>query len=133
MSQEENNKNQLKLSDDNIARIENQLSLILKSPHFKSAKKMRQFLSYVVQQAVEGKADQVKQYSIAVDALDFPDDFDPDSNPAVRIMAGRVRERLEKYYKDEGATSDLVIHMAKGQYAPSFEEGKIHLQAPIHI
>ncbi len=112
------------MTDDKVARIENQLSKIVNSPHFKSAKKMRKFLTFVVEKALEGKGTHLKQYTIAVEALDFADDFDSDTNPAVRIMAGRVRERLEKYYENEGVNDSLVIKMAKGQYSINFEERK---------
>ena len=115
---------QLSMSDNNVARIENQLLIILDSPHFKFAKQMRKFLTYVVEKTLEGKGKQLKQYTIAVEALDFPDDFDSDTNPAVRIMAGRVRERLENYYENEGVNDTLVITMVKGQYSIIFEERK---------
>lgn len=114
--------NQLPLSVDNTARVEEQLAIILKSSHFSSAKKMRQFLSFVVGKTLKGEGDKVKQYTIAVDGLDYSDDFDADTNPAIRIMAGRVRERLDKYYNEEGINDSLIIHIEKGQYTPWFEE-----------
>ncbi len=116
---------QLSMSENNIARIENQLSKILNSSHFKSANKMKQFLAYVVEKTLEGKGAQLKQYTIAVEALDFSDDFDSDTNPAVRILAGRVRDRLIKYYENDGVNDTLVIILSKGQYSASFEERKI--------
>ena len=77
---------------------------------------MRQFFSFVVGKTVKGEGDKVKQYTIAVDGLDYSDDFDADTNPAIRIMAGRARERLDKYYKEEGINDSLIIHIEKGQY-----------------
>ena len=114
--------NNLSLTDNDIVRVKSQLTKIIKSRHFRLAKKMKLFLSYVVQETLKGKGDKLKQYNIAVEALDFPTDFDSDTNPAVRILAGRVRERLEKYYKNEGAKDTLVMNMAKGQYSINFVE-----------
>ncbi len=102
--------------------VEHQLAIILASTQFKSAKKMQAFLKYVVRKTLAGKGDQLKQYTIAVEALDFPIDFDSDTNPVVRIMAGRVRERLEKYYANDGSNDVLLISIPKGSYTPTFEE-----------
>ena len=109
-------------TDDHPELVEHQLASILESPHFKSAKKMQAFLRYVVRKALAGKSSNLKQYTIAVEGLNYPVDFDSDTNPAIRIMAGRVRDRLEKYYDSEGEADALVISMPKGSYSPLFKE-----------
>ena len=101
--------------------VEHQLAQILASPHFKSAKQMQNFLQYVVRKTLVGKGKTLKQYTIAVEALGYPIDFDSDINPVVRIKAGRVRERLTKYYENEGENDALVITIPKGNYTPVFE------------
>ena len=101
--------------------VEHQLARILASPHFKSAKQMKNFLQYIVRKTLAGKGETLKQYTIAVEALGYPVDFDSDINPVVRIKAGRVRERLTKYYENEGENDALVITMPKGHYTPVFE------------
>ncbi len=106
------------ITDADVKSAEAQLSNILSSPHFKSAKQMQKFLKYVVNESLYGKQHTLKQYSIAVDALGFPDDFDSDSNPTVRILAGRVRERLSKYYKENENKDTVVISIPKGSYIP---------------
>ncbi len=102
--------------------VEHQLAQILASPQFKSAKQMQNFLQYIVRKALAGKSNNLKQYTIAVEALGFPVDFDSDINPVVRIQAGRVRERLEKYYDKEGENDVVIISLPKGNYAPVFEK-----------
>ena len=122
---QERSKNSLSVTaEDNAELIEHQLTKILTSPYFKSAKKMRNFLQYIVRKTLSGKTNYLKQYTIAVEALGFPVDFDSDSNPVVRIIAGRVRERLTKYYEMEGSNDDLLITMPKGSYVPVFEKNK---------
>ncbi len=110
--------------------VEHQLAQILASPHFKSAKQMQNFLQYIVRKTLAGKDKNLKQYTIAVEALGFPVDFDSDINPVVRIQAGRVRERLEKYYNKEGENDALIITLPKGSYAPAFEK-KARTQIPV--
>ena len=98
--------------------IELQLSRIISSAYFKSAPQMQRFLEYIIDKALAGEQRELKQYTIAVEALGFADDFDSDSNPAVRIMGGRVRERLNKYYQEEGKNEPLCISIPKGSYIP---------------
>lgn len=109
------------LSVDDAELVERQLATILASSHFKSARQMQNFLQYIVHKTLAGKGNTLKQYTIAVEALGFPVDFDPDTNPVVRIKAGRVRERLARYYEYEGKSDTLVITMPKGNYTPIFE------------
>ncbi len=119
---QENSNNPSSITEDDAELVEHQLASILASPHFKSAKQMQNFLQYIVRKTLAGKGENLKQYTIAVETLGFPVDFDSDTNPVVRIMAGRVRDRLEKYYDNEGVNDPLVITVPKGSYTPLFEK-----------
>lgn len=109
-------------SVEEIRLVENQLKKVLASKYFKSAKKMQCFLKYVVDKTIAGEERALKQYTIGVDALLFSDDFNPDENPAVRIMGGRVRERLQQYYETDRADDQIVISIPKGGYIPEFKK-----------
>lgn len=108
-------------TDSDKQQVEQQLVRILASPQFKSAQQMQRFLEYIIAKTLVGEEKELKQYTIAVEALGFPDDFDSDSNPAVRILGGRVRDRLTKYYEDEEKYS-LLITIPKGTYIPLIEK-----------
>ena len=99
-----------------------QLERILASSEFETRKRLGQFLRYVVEQALNGRTDRIKQYTIAVDALGYEDDFDPQSNPAVRILARRLRRTLDHYYLSRGASDPIRIDIPKGGYRPVFVE-----------
>jgi len=116
------NSNTPSITEDDAELVEHQLAKILASPHFKSAKQMQNFLQYIVRKTLAGKGGNLKQYTIAVESLGFPVDFDSDVNPVVRIKAGRVRDRLDKYYNDEGINDPLVITIPKGSYIPLFDK-----------
>ncbi len=109
-------------SADDKKLIKDQLRIILASPFFNSARQMKNFLHYVVIQAVEGKGERLKQYTIAVEGLNVPEDFNPDNNPLVRIICGRVRDRLNKYYLQESADNKIIISIPKGGYLPEFKK-----------
>jgi len=75
----------------------------------------------VVHQTMLGEGKRLKQYCIAIDCLGFADDFDTDSNPYVRIIAGRVREKLDQYYETYGLEDSVFISIPKGRYQPLIE------------
>ena len=67
--------------------ITSQLRRIVASRDFTDSPRLVQFLEYVVAQSLKGRPSRIKQYEIAVEALGYDQDFDPSSNPSVRIMA----------------------------------------------
>jgi TolB-like protein/tetratricopeptide (TPR) repeat protein len=100
--------------------IEAQLQRILLSPDFDVPERARRFLNYVVIEALSGRADHIKAYTIAVEVFGRDASFDPQSDPIVRIEAGQVRRGLERYYLKAGSSDPVVITIPKGSYAPAF-------------
>jgi adenylate cyclase len=96
------------------------LQRILASPAFSHAERLGTFLSYVVDEALAGRADRIKAYSVATEAFKRNPSFDPQSDPMVRIEAARLRQALERYYLVEGVDDPIIIEVPKGHYAPSF-------------
>lgn len=110
------------LTGEDAELVEHALTQILASPNFKAAQQMQKFLKYVVRKTLAGQQLQLKQYTIAVEGLEMPTDFDSDNNPLIRIVAGRVRDRLKKYYKEQGTDHPLLISIPKGSYIPDFDK-----------
>ena len=46
--------------------------------------------------------------------------FDPQNDPVVRMEAGKLRRRLERYYLGAGRGDPVRIEIPKGGYAPTF-------------
>jgi TolB-like protein len=101
--------------------IQAALDHALRSEPLRTAAQQRRFLTYVVEEAVAGRSEQLKEWSIARGALDRPTTFDPRSDPLVRVLAGRVRTSLARYYDGDGAAAPLRIDVPKGSYAPRFD------------
>ena len=95
---------------------------ILASPGFENSAQLRNFLSFIVEKTLNEKANEIKGYTIGVDALGRPDDFDPQLDPSVRVMAGRLRQSLENYNRDTGGFTqggeNVQIELVKGSYVP---------------
>lgn len=102
--------------------IRSQLSRILASPAFDAPARNRRFLEFVVQQAIEGRADRIKAYTIATDVFHRGTDFDPQLDSIVRIEAGRLRRSLEHYYLTAGVDDPVRIAIPKGSYVPVFTQ-----------
>ncbi len=81
---------------------------------------MASFLRYICERYFEGDAGQIKEYSIAVDALGRASDFDQKKDSIVRVEAHRLRKRLNDYYTGEGASHPVHIVIPNGQYSPQF-------------
>ena len=78
--------------------VRQQLRLMLDSSEFNTFDRNRRFFSYVIEETLAGRSDRIKAYSIAVTAFDRSEDFDPLTDPIVRIEATRLRRALEHYY-----------------------------------
>jgi hypothetical protein len=78
------------------------------------------FLTFVCEKYFEGETDDIKEYSIAVQALGRSPDFDPQVDTIVRVTAHALRKRLEEYYRKEGAEHAIQICLPPGHYVPNF-------------
>jgi hypothetical protein len=100
--------------------LRGQLERMLSSSVFIAAPSLSQFLQFVVEETLAGKSSLIKAYTIAVRAWGRERDFDPQSDPIVRIQAGRLRRALKDYYASEGAGDPVRIEIPKGTYVPKF-------------
>ncbi len=100
--------------------IRAQLDRILGHREFQATDKMRDFLRFVVEEKLAGRAHQLKGYTIATQVFGRGDDFDPAHDPIVRIQAGRLRRALERYYLVAGGRDPIFIDIPKGRYIPHF-------------
>lgn len=81
------------------------------------------FLTYVTLETIQGRESRISAYSVAVDALGKPTDFDPQMDPSVRVLAKRLRDSLARYY-DEATDYNLCVVLKPGSYVPSFHRAK---------
>ncbi|HCO54152.1 MAG TPA: hypothetical protein DIT93_03930 [Pelagibacterium sp.] len=78
------------------------------------------FLSYIVEAELSGRAGSVKAYSIAVDVFGRDDDFDPQSDPIVRVQARRLRGLIEEFDRLDLGRAPIRIVLPVGRYVPEF-------------
>ncbi len=97
------------------------LNRVLDSADFDATARERNFLKYIVEETLAGRADRIKAYSIALEVFGRDASFDPQNDPIVRIAAGHLRRSLERYYLTAGSNDPVVITVPKGGYVPEFE------------
>ena len=97
-----------------------QLYRILGHREFQATDRLRDFLEYVVQETLAGRASRLKGYTIATEVFGRPKHFDAAVDPIVRIEAGRLRRALERYYLVTGERDPIRIDIPKGRYVPRF-------------
>jgi hypothetical protein len=97
-----------------------QIQKVLQSAGFHNAAMLQLLLRYLVQKALDPGAETLKEYTIGVEALSRPLDFDPKTDPIVRVQIHRLRQKLKEYYDSEGLHDCIVIEIPKGQYLPIF-------------
>jgi len=112
--------------------VQSALVTALQSREFQSAPQLRAFLGFVVRATLNNEQEKLKGYTIAVEALGRPEDFNPVTDPIVRVEAARLRRRLEKYYSGSGVGDPVRIVIPKGSYAPEFHPayGKSSASSP---
>ncbi len=110
--------------------IEAALHRVLSSNTFAAVGRLSKFLSYVVRTTLDGRQEQIKETVIAIDVYGRDADFDPRTNPLVRVDASRLRRRIKEYYEEEGAEDDFRIDLPKGTYVPRFIRVEVSEDAP---
>jgi hypothetical protein len=101
-----------------------QVERIFQSKAFRSSDVLRHLFSYLVDASLAGTSDELKEYTVAVDALGKPSSYDPRQESAVRMQVGRLRQKLAEYYRAEGVEDPIVIDLPKGGFTVVFEARK---------
>jgi TolB-like protein len=117
-------------NEEDVADVRAQVQRIAYSDAFKHSERRQKFLRYIVEEALAGRADRLKGYTIATDVFERPSTFDPQLDPVVRIEAGRLRDKLHEYYATEGRLDSVIIDLPKGSYVPSIKLAKSSFAEP---
>ena len=92
---------------------------VLASERFARSKRNSDLLSYLVGEAAAGRGEALNGTSVAQDVFDKGAEFDPATDPSIRVQMGRLRRMLDDYYAEEGAGERCRIVLPKGSYVPT--------------
>src|ERR1044071_5232186 len=112
---------QATLSESQTEEVRAELNSLLESSSFRTSKRCREFLGYIVEHTMSGPSGTLKERSIGVELFQLPQDFDTGQHTIVRVTANEVRKKLAQHYQAEnGANQSLKIHISPGSYSVEF-------------
>ncbi len=97
-----------------------ELESVLSSEAFRRAPNLTRLLNFICQKHWEGKGGEIKEYTLAVEVLGRPADFDPLTDSIVRVELHRLREKLKRYYQGLDQQHEFRIQLRSGTYVPEF-------------
>jgi TolB-like protein len=82
---------------------------------------MRRFLQYIVEHAVKGQTDRLKECLIGAAVFERDPSYQRQLDPIVRVEARRLRSKLKAYYESEGQQDAVRISLPTPGYVPIFQ------------
>jgi len=101
-----------------------QVQRVLDSGAFQGSVASRKLLLYLMNRTLAGSAAELKEYTIGVEALGRPPDYDPQIDPSVRVQVSRLRKRLATYYEAEAGPAEIQVELPRRQFALRFSESE---------
>jgi hypothetical protein len=98
-----------------------QVERIIQRENLRLSEVQRRLLIYLVEKSLAGEADDLKEYTIGVDAFGKPPSYDPRQESVVRMHVARLRQKLAEYYRTEGAADPILLDLPKGGFKMVFE------------
>ncbi len=109
-----------KLSAKETDVVRSTLELVISSEAFAGSKRCQDFLRLIVEHALAGELDALRESSIGVEMFGRPADYDTSTDAVVRVRATELRERLAQYYREAPSTPVVRIELPAGSYIPEF-------------
>jgi hypothetical protein len=97
-----------------------QLHRVLRSEVFRNSDSLRNLLAYLGDKSLHTPAEEVKEYTIGVEACGKPPSYDPQKDASVRVQVGRLRQKLQEYYQADGRDDPIVLDLPKGRFTILF-------------
>jgi hypothetical protein len=107
-----------------------QVRKILESRSLQHADALKRLLDYLARHAMASQGDELKEYTVGLEAFGKPADYNPQLDSSVRVQAGKLRQKLDEYYRTDGAADDLIVSLPKGHFRLEFDERPPRAAAP---
>jgi hypothetical protein len=101
-----------------IASLQEHLKEVIEGDVFKGSHRSGQFLQYIIDQAIAGHFESLKERVIGMELFGRSASYDTGDDAIVRVTASDVRKRLLQHYGRYGATSEYRISLPSGSYIP---------------
>lgn len=89
---------------------------ILRGSQFHSSPTLARLLQWLVSETLAGRGDLIKSYTIAVEGLGRPEEFDSQADSYPRVQIGRLRKALQIHYAQQGPADGQCLYLQSGSY-----------------
>src|SRR4029078_10931615 len=93
---------------------------IVESPALKGSKRSQEFLQFIVERALDGHCEELKEQTLGVELLRRTPSYDTGADAIVRVTACDVRRRLLQFYSASNDPFEFRIDLPPGSYIPEF-------------
>jgi len=100
--------------------VREQMRRLLETHHFKNSRRYPALFRFIVEEALDGRGELLKERLLGIQVFDRPADYDTASDPIVRVTIAEIRKRIAQYYHEEAHESEMRIELLPGHYAPEF-------------
>lgn len=97
------------------------LARILVFEPIRVSRRMLALLSYLFEETLAGRGEELSQKGIAAGCFHLAGDYDSDLDSLVRVHASRLRRALKAYYAGPGARDEMRMQLATGGYVLVFD------------
>ena len=105
-------------SETSVAALRDHLREIVEGEAFRGSHRSAQFLTYIVDHALAGHFDSLKERMIGIELFGRSPSYDTSQDAIVRVTASDVRKRLLQHYGKYGSASEFRITLPLGTYIP---------------
>lgn len=99
-----------------------QLGKLAASNSFRRREKLLRLLMYLFAETIAGRKEQLTQSRIAADFFGLKDPSDQQAGAAVRVSAGRLRNALDEYFKNEAGPNEVRVYVPARAYYLAFDQ-----------
>ncbi len=103
-----------------IASVNSHLRDVLVSDAFIGSKRSQDFLQLVVEHALAGRLDSLRERALGAEMFGRSIDYDTANDAVVRVKASEVRKKLTQYYRNLSVPPAVRIVLPSGSYVPQF-------------
>jgi len=108
------------LSREQSSAVRRHLSEILASKSFATCRRAQDFLRLIVEHALAGEFDSLRERQIGIEMFGRPPGYDTANDAVVRVKATEVRKKLNHFYLEADRPSPVRIQIPSGSYIPRF-------------
>jgi TolB-like protein/Tfp pilus assembly protein PilF len=118
------------LSPEETGLVRDHLKEVIASRAFSGSKRAQDFLQLVVEHALAGRFDSLRERMIGAEMFGRRIDYDTANDAVVRVKATEVRKKLAQHYQESGKRPAVRIELPIGSYVPKFQWEPLETSAP---